>query len=102
MDLSRLSSSFSLRSMAVLSSRAQERRSHEKFAREARENERRSREKNKKLLKLLPLQSPRGFSALARLYYLVRPTKTAMLRRLSSFCLECLSRILIRFETYHE
>ena len=33
--------------MAVLSSRAQERRSHEKFAREARENERRSREKNK-------------------------------------------------------
>ena len=50
----------SLRSMAALSSRAQERRSHEKFA----------------------LQSPRGFSALARLYYLVRPTKTAMLRRL--------------------
>ena len=47
--------------MAVLSSRAQERRSHEK---------------------LLPLQSPRAFSALARLYYLVRPTKTAMLRRL--------------------
>ena len=36
----------SLRSMAVLSSQAQERRSHEKFAREARENERRSREKN--------------------------------------------------------
>ena len=32
--------------------------------------------------KLLPLQSPRGFSALARLYHLVRPTKTAMLRRL--------------------
>ena len=27
-------------------------------------------------------QSPRGFSALARLYYLARPTKTAMLRRL--------------------
>ena len=51
-----------------------------KFAREARENERRSREKNK----LLPPQSPRGFSALARLYYLVRPTKTAMLRRLYS------------------
>ena len=44
----------SLRSMAVLSSRAQ----------------------------LLPPQSPRGFSALARLYYLARPTKTAMLRRL--------------------
>ena len=56
----------SLRSMAVLSSRAQERRRHEKFAREARD----------------PPQSPRGFSALARLYYLVRPTKTAMLRRL--------------------
>ena len=27
-------------------------------------------------------QSPRGFSALARLYYLARPTKTATLRRL--------------------
>ena len=27
-------------------------------------------------------QSPRGFSALARLYYLAHPTKTAMLRRL--------------------
>ena len=32
--------------------------------------------------KLLPPQSPRGFSALARLHYLARPTKTAMLRRL--------------------
>ena len=32
--------------------------------------------------KLLPPQSPRGFSALARLYYLARSTKTAMLRRL--------------------
>ena len=31
---------------------------------------------------LLPLQSPRGFSALARLYYLARRTKAAMLRRL--------------------
>ena len=41
--------------MAVLSSRA-----HERF----------------------PPQSPRGFSTLARLYYLVCPTKTAMLRRL--------------------
>ena len=40
----------SLRSMAVLSSRAQERRSDEIFAREARENERRSREKNKNRL----------------------------------------------------
>ena len=49
-----------------------------KFAREARENERRSREK--KVFQLLPPQSPRGFSALARLYYLA--TKTAMLRRL--------------------
>ena len=53
----------SLRSMAVLSSRA---------------HERRSREKNKN--QLLPPQSPRVFSALARLYYLA--TKTAMLRRL--------------------
>ena len=32
--------------------------------------------------KLLLPQSPRGFSALARLYYLARSTKTAMLRRL--------------------
>ena len=32
--------------------------------------------------KLLPLPTPHGFSALARLYYLVRPIKTAMLRRL--------------------
>ena len=55
----------SLRSMAVLSSRAQE------WC---------SREKNN--FKLLPPQSPRGFFALARLYYLARPTKTAMLRRL--------------------
>ena len=40
-------------------------------------------------IKLLPPQSPRGFSALARLYYLARPTKTAMLRRLwlSNKCL---------------
>ena len=45
------------------------------------------------LLKLLPPQSPGRFSALARLYYLARPTKTAMLRRLP------LSKILtiIRF-----
>ena len=54
-----LQSTLSLRSMAVLSSRAQERRSRE-----------------------IRPQSPRGFSALARLYYLARPTKTAMLRRL--------------------
>ena len=33
---------------------------------------------------MLPPQSPRGFSALARLYYLARPTKTAKLRRLLS------------------
>ena len=32
--------------------------------------------------KLLPPQSPRGFSALALLYYLARPTKTVMLRSL--------------------
>ena len=62
----------SLRSMAVLSSRAKAAKAA-KFARKARENERRSREK-----KLLPPQSPRGFYALARLYYLARPTKTAM------------------------
>ena len=47
--------------------------------REARGNERRSCVK-----KLLPPQSPRGFSALTRLYYLERPTKTAMLRRLEN------------------
>ena len=63
-----------------------------KFAREARQNERRSREKNKNL-KLLPPQSLRGFSALARLYYLARPTKTAMLRRL----LKNRLRILLNF-----
>ena len=42
-----------------------------KFVRKARENERRSREKNK----LLPPQSPRGFSALARLYSLSAPNQ---------------------------
>ena len=31
---------------------------------------------------LLPPQSLRGFSTVARLYYLARPTKTAVLRRL--------------------
>ena len=36
----------------------------------------------RRFFKLLPPQSPRGFSALAHLYYLARPTKTAMLRRL--------------------
>ena len=64
----------SLRSMAVLLSRAQERRSREIRARSARE----------RAEKLLPPQSLRGFSTLARLYYLARPTKTAMLRRLPS------------------
>ena len=63
----------SLRSMAVLLSRAEERRSREIRARERAAKPRE---------KLLPPQSPRGFSALARLYYLARPTKTAMLRRL--------------------
>ena len=69
--------------MAVLSSRAHERRSREIRARSARERAAKPREK------LLPPQSPRGFSALARLYYLARPTKTAMLRRLwlSNKCL---------------
>ena len=37
---------------------------------------------NDSIIFLLPPQSPRGFSALSRLYYLARPTKTAMLRRL--------------------
>ena len=55
----------SLRSMAVLSSRA-----HERLSRGPRN------------LRAKPPQSPRGFSALAGLYYLARPTKTAMLRRL--------------------
>ena len=64
--------------MAVLSIAWRFCRVAAKFAREARENERQSREK-----KLLPPQSPRGLSALARLYYLARPTKTAMLRRLN-------------------
>ena len=36
-------------------------------------------------VQLLPPQSPRGFSALARLYYLARPTKTAMLHSLPGY-----------------
>ena len=64
--------------MAVLLSRAQERRSREIRARSARE-------RAKPREKLLPPQSPRGFSALARLYYLALPTKTAMLRRLPTY-----------------
>ena len=35
-----------------------------------------------RFFKLLPPQSPAAFSALAHLYYLARPTKTAILRRL--------------------
>ena len=52
-----------------------------------------SSEAAKKNKKPLPPQSPRGFSALARLYYLARPTKTAMLRRLTS-CLTTVPRDL--------
>ena len=40
---------------------------------------------------LLPPQSPRGLSALARLYYFARPTKTALLRRLGECRLRTLS-----------
>ena len=47
----------------------------------------------RRFFELLPLQSPRGFSALARLYYLARLTKTAMLRRLNV----CLHSRLFRF-----
>ena len=55
-----LTMTVSLRSTAVLSSREHERRSRE--------------------IRALPPQFPRGFSALARLYYmyLARPTKTAI------------------------
>ena len=77
----------SLRSMAVLSSRAKARsgvatkNSRAKRARTSGEAAR----KIKTFFKLLRLQSPRGFSALTGLYYLVRPTKTAMLRRLAPY-----------------
>ena len=60
----------SLRSMAVLVGRA---RTSGEAAR-------------KMKTKLLPPQSPLGFSAPSRLCYLARPTKTAMLRRLESCC----------------
>ena len=76
----------SLRSVAVLSSRAQERPSREIRARSARKRARKVKTAcpdSWRFLKLLPPQSPRGFSALARLYYLARPAKTAMLRRLA-------------------
>ena len=72
---------FWLLSMTVLSIRAPV-----KFARKARVNERRSREK---IFQLLLPQSPRGFSALARLYYLA--TKSAMLRRLCALKLKTCS-----------
>ena len=49
----------------------------QKRAQSARERAAKPREK------LLLPQSPRGFSALPRLYYLARPTITAMLRRLA-------------------
>ena len=70
----------SLRSMAVLSSRAHERRSRGR--RNLRAKHARTSGEAARKIKLLPPQSPRGFSALARLYYLARPTKTAMQRRL--------------------
>ena len=47
---------------------------------------------------LLPPQSPRGLSALARLYYFVRPTKTAVLRRLG----ECRLRTLLHHFCHSE
>ena len=37
--------------------------------------------------KVAPAQSPLGFSALTLLYYLARPSKTAMLRRLVKYLL---------------
>ena len=61
--LRRCLTSLSLRSMAVSVARL-------------------SGEAARKISKSLPPQSPCSFSALARLYYLARPTKTAMLRRL--------------------
>ena len=67
----------SMRSMAVLSSRAHERRSRE--------------------IRALPPQPPRGFSGLAHLYYLARPTKTAMLRTLH----DCMSRPIWSWKIYH-
>ena len=72
----------SLRSMAVLSSRAKARsgvatkNSRAKRARTSGEAARKI-----IILKLLRLQSPRDFSALTGLYYLVRPTKTARVWR---------------------
>ena len=71
--------------MAVLLSRAHERRSREIRARTSCEAARKIKTgytDSWRFLKLLPPQSPCNFYALARLYYLARPTKTAMLRRL--------------------
>ena len=48
-------------------------------------------------LKLLPPQSPRGFSALASLYNFARP-KIAMLRRLTSLCPTCNKALLDSFK----
>ena len=48
----------------------------------------------RRFFKLLPPQSPRSFSALARLYYLVRPTKTAVLRRLDCFNKKTISQLI--------
>ena len=48
-------------------------------------------------ISLLPPQSPSGFSALARLYYFARPTKTAMLRCIGGqklLFLQCISRVI--------
>ena len=47
----------------------------------------------RQFFKLLLLQSPHGFSALAHLYYLVHPTKTAMLRRLKICWRKILSEV---------
>ena len=74
--------SSSLRRTAVLSSRAHERRSREK-KRWPTDRLKKAPRPCRRFFKLLPPQSPRGFSALAGLYYLARPTKTAMRRRLT-------------------
>ena len=74
--------SSSLRSMAVLSSRAHERRSREK-KRWRTDRLKKAPRPCRRFFKLLPPQYPRGFSALAGLYYLARPTKTATRRRLT-------------------
>ena len=83
----------SLRSMAVLSSRAHERPS--RGPRNLRAKHTRTSGEAARKIKLLPPQSPRGFSALARLYYLARPTKTAILRRLyTRYPKKCLPKFI--------